>query len=225
MPNTNRTYKKHITDHNNFFYRLTWESAGNNKFNGAYYYSKEIVERIIPNVQTDRGWITINARTGGFDGAIVFIHNNLNKQGYEWLKKYKDLILVCGIPETCEKVKNLGTPIYLPLSINVEEVRKYKIPKKEMKGTAFIGRKAKRKGVKFPQGTKFIEGLPREELLKEMAKYKNVYAVGRTAIEAKALGCQILPYDERFPDVERWQVLDNIEAAEMLQKELDRIDK
>ena len=64
--------------------------------------------------------------------------------------------------------------------------------------------------------------MPRERLLKKMAQYKKIYAVGRTAIEARALGCEILPYDPRFPDVDRWKVIDNLEAAKMLQEELDR---
>ena len=45
-----------------------------------------------------------------------------------------------------------------------------------------------------------------------------------TEIEAKVLGCEILPYDPRFPDPERWKVLDNRDAAVILQKQLDLID-
>ena len=61
-------------------------------------------------------------------------------------------------------------------------------------------------------------------LLAAMARCESVYAVGRCAIEAKALGVKVLPYDERFPDPEVWQVLDNSEAAEILQRKLNRID-
>jgi hypothetical protein len=70
-----------------------------------------------------------------------------------------------------------------------------------------------------------LSGMPRALLLAEMAKYEKVYAVGRTAIEAKILGCEILPYDDRFPDPEIWQILDSSKAAEILQKKLDKIDK
>ena len=76
----------------------------------------------------------------------------------------------------------------------------------------------------MPNGVDLLQGLPREDLLERMARYRSVYAVGRTALEAKVLKCKILPYDERFPDVKRWQVVDNSEAALMIQKELDRID-
>ena len=129
---------------------------------------------------------------------------------------------MCGIPETVEKVSHLGKAIYLPLSIDVENVKQYARPK--TKKAAFVGRKAKRKGVELPEGIDYIEGLPRTKLLAAMAEYEEVYAVGRTAIEAKALGCKVLPYDPRFPDPERWRVLDNKEAAQMLQEKLNEIE-
>jgi len=76
----------------------------------------------------------------------------------------------------------------------------------------------------LPDDIDFIEGLPREELLVAMAEYEEVYAIGRTAIEAKILGCKILPFHPRLPDVSVWKVVDNKEAAEMLQKQLNAID-
>ena len=211
-----------IYDHTSNVYRARWKLMGDNKFNGAYYYSQEIVANIIPNVKTDRSWVTINAPSQCEDGAIVFIHNNLDPGVYDWMKKYEDLVLVCGIPETCEKVKHLGTPIYLPLSIDVAEVKEYKV-KKKTKKVAFVGRKDKRT-FKLPDGIDYLEGMPRELLLEELAKYRKVYAVGRCAIEAKALGCEILPYDDRFPDPSIWNVMDNKEAARILQEKLDEID-
>ena len=57
-----------------------------------------------------------------------------------------------------------------------------------------------------------------------MARYKRVYAVGRCAIEAKILGCEVLPYDERFPNPDVWTVLDSKMAAKILQSQLDIID-
>lgn len=209
-----------IINHTHPIYRQILSMEFMNKYNGAYYYSKEICDRIIPNVKTDRNWITVNVRDIGCDHAIVFVHNNMHPENYEWLSKYKDLILVCGVPETCDKVSYLGRAIYLPLSINVEEVKSYRAEK--TKGTAFAGRPSKKKNTELPKNIDFLEGMPRPELLRRMAEYRNIYAVGRTAIEAKALGCNILPYDPRYPDPERWQVIDNLEAAKMLQEELDR---
>ena len=209
-----------IIDHTHPLYRQTYAMLGANRYNGAYYYSKEICERIIPNVVTDYNWMTINVPGAGCDHMIVFVHNNKNPKYYGWLSKFKDLILICGIPETVPKMEYLGRAIYLPLSINVEEVRQYITEK--TKDTAFAGRKAKHRDIKLPIDTDLLQGMPRERLLKKMAQYKKIYAVGRTAIEAKALGCEILPYDPRFPDVDRWKVIDNLEAAKMLQEELDR---
>lgn len=213
-----------IIDHTCKEYRDRWRLIEGNRYNGAFYYSKEIVKNIIPRVQTDRNWITVNIKGVGVDHAIVFIHNNLHPEHYDWLAQYgfKDLVLVCGIPETCEKVAHLGTPVYLPLSIDVEYVKQFKTDK--TKGAAFAGRRPKRKNIKLPKGIDCIEGIPREEFLKQLAQYETIYAVGRTAIEAKALGCKLKPYDPRFPKVSRWKVMDNKDAAKILQEKLDEID-
>lgn len=211
-----------IIDHTTPMYVYSRAGLGSNRHNGAYYYSKEICERIIPNVRTDRSWITVNVPGHACDHAIVFIHNNLHTDHYDWLRKYKDLVLVCGVPETCGKVEHIGRAIYLPLSIDVEEVRKYAC--KKTKKRAFCGRPSKRMDVKFPPGTDFIENRERSVFLAEMAKYEEVYAVGRAALEAKALGCRVLPYDPRFPDPSVWVVMDSLEAAAILQHKLDEID-
>lgn len=202
-----------IIDHNDPIYRSRWRAIRNNRWNGAFYYSKEIVAHIIPRVDTDRSWVTVNCRKA-CDGAIVFIHNNLHPENYNWLRGFRDLVLVCGVPETCKKVEHLGRAVYLPLSVDVEYVEQFKRPK--TRGTAYVGRKAKLKGLHLPD-VDIVEGLPRTKLLPVMAQYERVYAVGRTAIEARVLGCEILPFDERYPDPSLWKVLDSREAAVMLQ--------
>lgn len=58
-----------------------------------------------------------------------------------------------------------------------------------------------------------------------MARYRYVYAVGLTALEAKVLGCNVLPYDSRFPDPSVWVVRDIKQNAALLQKLIDNIDK
>lgn len=208
-----------IIDHDHPTYRAAWLNSGLNRYNGAFFYSKEIVKYIIPNVKTERNWLTINTHGVGADHCIVFIHNNKHPENYNWLKRYKDLILVCGVPETCEKVAHLGKTIYLPLSVDVADVKRYERPK--TKETAFAGRLEKAKGL---TGIDMLAGLPRTKLLPAMAEYRNIYAVGRTAIEAKILGCKVLPYDQRFPDPSVWKVLDCRDAAKILQEELDKID-
>jgi len=210
-------------DHDSVEYRRRWINVGDNRYNGAFFYSKEIVKNIIPNVKTDRPWITVNVPGIGCNRAIVFVHNNLHPENYEWLRMYEDLILVCGVPSTVDKVSHLGTAVYLPLSVDVEDVSAYCVHTKT-KGTAYVGRKAKRSGISFPAGTDYLENLPRTKLLKAMAQYKKIYAVGRTAIEARILGCEVLPYDPRYPDPSVWEIIDNKDAAAILQEILDHID-
>ena len=211
-----------IIDHTHPAYKKKWMQSGFQRYNGAYYYSCEIVNNIIPHIKTDRNWVTVNIPGKCFDHSIVFIHNNKNPERYSWLKKYKDLVLICGIPETCNKVKKYGTPIYLPLSVDVKEVKKHIHPK--INETAFAGRKPKRIGAKFKPNTTYIEDLPRDKFLDILSEYKEVYAVGRVAIEAKILGCKILPYDKRYPDVNIWRVMDNRVATRILQARLDELD-
>lgn len=187
--------------------------------NGAYWYSREIVENIIPMVETDRPWVTVNQPPFCEDRAIVFVHNNLRPERYEWLSAYKDLVLVCGVPQTVPKVDHLGRSVYLPLSIDVGYVERFRRDKD--RDRCFVGRKSKRDGIRLPSGTDYLENMDRDDLLAELARYRRAYAVGRCAIEAMALGCEVMPYDERYPDPSIWRVLDNRDAAIMLQKILD----
>lgn len=213
-----------IISHEHEAYQRRIKGATIGKHNGAYYYSREIVRNIIPRVQTDRNWVTINIPPYGADHAVVFVHNNIDPEGlYGWLDRYEDLIVVCGVPGTMERIKDIGEPVYLPLSIDVADVVRYRRPK--TKGVAFAGRSVKREGKDFPRAVDYLEEMPRPKLLAAIAQYEEVYAVGRTAIEAACLGCKILPYDPRFPDPSIWEVVDNSEAAAILQKELNKIER
>lgn len=207
-------------------YRLVLDMLGGSRYNGAYYYAREIEANIIPNVPTDRSWMLVNVEGEGCDHSIVFVHNNLHPEIYAWLGRFDDLVLVCGVPETCAAMSAYGRAVHLPLSVDVPYVESFRRDKD--RGTAYVGRASKRMGegasIMFPRGTDHIEDMPREMLLSEMARYERVYAVGRCAIEAKVLGCEVLPYDPRFPDPSVWKVLDNRDAARMLARELEAID-
>ena len=210
-----------IIDHTHPKWKTKQDDLGKHKYNGAYYYSQEIVQNIIPHIKTKRNWVTVNVNGVCCDNAIVFIHSNINTERiYKWLERYENLVLICGVPETVEKVKRLGTAFYLPLSIDTEYVNQFQTEKDRL--IAFAGRVTK--DMNIPAGVPKLQGIPRKQLLQEMARYRYIYAVGRTAIEAKCLGCTILPYDPRFLDVERWQVIDNKEVIPRLQTMLDAID-
>lgn len=199
-----------------------------NQYNGAYYYSKEIVKNIIPNVKTDRNWITIRLPEMKVhpDHSIIFIHNNRNPNYYSYLKNYKDCVLVCGLPSTVENLRFYSDKvIYLPLSIDVESVKKYRV-KNKTKEIAYAGRRSKLNYMnnRVPKGVDVLSDMPQSKLLKEMAKYKKIYASGRTALQAKVLGCEVLPHETNFPDSSFWKVIDNKEASKILQEQLDLID-
>ena len=217
-----------IIDHTNPLYMKKRNSLPNgDKYNGAYYYSKEIVKNIIPNVKTDRNWITIRLPElkDHPDHSIIFIHNNRNPNYYEYLREYKDCILVCGLESTAYNVSFFGKSIYLPLSVDVNQVSRYKV-KEKTKEAAYAGRliKLNYASNSMPKDIDILTNMPQTGLLKEMAKYKKIYATGRTAIQAKILGCEIGVHDTRFTDPNIWQVVDNKEAAKMLQIMLDEID-
>ena len=208
--------------------RLT-KRLGRNRYNGAYFYSCEIVEHIIPNVKTDRNWMTIRAGAAAVDHSIVFVHDLWKfpeKYGYTF--PYDDMLYVVGVPDMLDEVSRYGKAIYLPLSVDVGYVELFKRDKD--RDAAFCGRTEWRTNfmpdgpAEFPDGTDFLELMPRPQLLSEMARYRTVYAECRTAIEAKVLGCEVIGYHPRFAGKGLFDVLDSKDAAVLLQEQLDRID-
>lgn len=215
-----------IFDHESYEYMCRWLRMGRDKFNGVYFYSKEIVKNIIPHIETSYNWVTINAPGRCWDHSIVFIHDNLHPEWYRWLNNYDDLVLVCSLPFAVENMKKICPKhrvVLLPLSIDTKYVKQFRTEK--TKKAAYAGRLAKlsdkvpeeRRAI--PEGIDILGGTNREELLKAMAPYETIYAVGRTAIEAKCLECKIGIYNNLCP-VDDWEVLDNKDAAKILQKML-----
>lgn len=218
-----------IIDHNHPGYKAVRNRMRNgDQYNGAYYYSIEIVKNIIPHVETDRNWVTIRLHDQPIpDHSIVFIHNNRNPNYYEYLRRYKDLILVCGLEKTVENMQYYGKAIYLPLSVNVNQVKRY-IVKEKTKDMAFAGRMikiSKMYHAPVPKECDILTNMPQYRLLGEMAHYRKVYCTGRTAIQAKILGCEIGVHDPNFPDPHFWKILDNKEAAKILQEKLNEIER
>lgn len=213
-----------IFDHTHPDYIKARDRIGKHRYNGAYYYSKEITEHIIPNIKTDRNWVTLNVEGHCWDHTIFFVHPNWHIHSIDWLENFNDLILICSWPEIIPKVEHLGKTIYLPMSVDVSYVEQFKKTEKT-KDVCFYGRNVKAKfGGGIPEGIPMLTGKPRHELLAELADYRRCYCTERCAIEAKILGVEVLPYMDVFPDTDRWQVFDSRDAAVMLQKELDKID-
>lgn len=191
--------------------------------NGALMYSINIVKYFIPNIKTKRPWITIKTNQC-YDHAIVFIHSNVDVETrYEYLSKYKDLILICSQKSTMYKARKFGTAIYLPLSIDVEYTKQFRCPKD--KDTCYAGRKGKIGSERLKNyNIDYLQNLSHIAMLTRLAHYKNVYAVGLTALEAKCLGCRVLQYDPRYPDTRVWKVRDCKEMIPILQEKLNRYE-
>lgn len=195
-----------------------------NKNHGAFFYSEEICKYFIPNIETDRNWVTVGYEGKCFDHSIVFAHSNLYPYIYEYLEPFDDLVLVCSWHQQMEAVKQWGKPVFLPMSVDVEYVEQFK--REKDRDICFAGRMEKcTDELRFTPGLDFIAEVDRVTFLTELARYRRVYAIDRVAIEAKILGCEVLPYDRRFPDPDFWQVIDSRDAARMLQGILDEVDR
>lgn len=194
--------------------------------NGAFYYSKELFENIVPKIKTKRNWILINAEGCCYDNSIVIIHNNKYPERYEWLKKYKNLILVCSQVHTLERMIEMHPhfhSILIPLSIDTKYVEQFKV-KKKTKEIGYFGRKEKcPDSIMNNDSIDKIFGMDRDKLLKTIAKYKKVYAIGRCALEAKCLGCEVLHHDGEYENVE-FELLDNKDIIPKFQQILNEID-
>lgn len=219
-----------IIDHTHPEYVERRASLGPAKYNGCYYYSKEIVDNIIPRVKTDRDWNTVGRDVEGMhNGMIVFLHDNLSPWHYKWLENYDDLILVCSSQYAADSVKFWGNAIVLPMSIDTEYVKQFRTAKKTC-GTCFVGNEWVKDNIRgiedldLPEDIDYLNGMPRPELLRKVAQYKRAYAIDRCAQECQVLGCELLPLETRY-GCDSTNVLDNRDAAEMLQQILNVIEK
>lgn len=218
------------TDPNYIAYKKIFYPGGGGMHNGAYYYSQDIVKNIIPYVKTNRPWDTLGMRvTRSMDHAIVFLHHCRNWDAvYSWLDRYDDLVYVCSTKPTYEWAISKGKQaVFLPLSIDVDYVSQFKT--KKTKRACYAGNrwafKREDEDKNIPDYVDFPPAnLPREELLKFIAPYKELYGIGRCALEGLALGCKIKPFYHDYMDPEYWKLLDNKDAAKLLQKYLDDLD-
>lgn len=211
-------------------YRAYRKTFADGKHNGAYYYAKEIEQYFIPVIKTNRSWDVLGMRiTNHVSHSIVFIHHNIDMDRvYKWLEKYDDMVLVVSQQHVYDWAVGKGyKAILLPLSIDTEYVKKFS--EKKTKDSCYAGNRWRFKredeeknipnGVDFPPAN-----MDRKDLLRFMAPYKKCYAIGRCALEAKVLGCKIMPFYWRYMNPSHWKVLDSRDAAKILQQKLDEID-
>ena len=176
---------------------IAWRnSRASGKENGAYYYSKEIEENILPEIKADVLIVTAGAALYTAmelpDGCVVVCHDNRSTmQSYGQLFG-KKIIWVCSKQSTVETLEGYGErAVYIPLSIDTQYVKKFK--RKKTKDTAYVGNAwaFKRDYLNsLPANIDQLSDMSRESLLKEMAKYKNVIAEGRCLMEAQVLGAK-----------------------------------
>ena len=223
-----------IIDHTHPEYIKAREFTGKAKYNGCYYYSCEIVKNIIPNVDTKRDWNTVGRDLEGMhEGMIVFLHDNATPWHYNWLRDYtvefggkkEDCILVCSSKYVADSVQYWGKTIVLPMSVDTEYVKQFAVPEKT-RDTCIVGNPwvVDNARTELPAGIDVLSAMPREDLLRELAKYRHCYAIDRCAIEAKVLGVELLPLETRYSVDNVGNVLDNREAAKILQEKLNEID-
>ena len=107
------------------------------KYNGAYYYAKEIEKNIIPHIRTKMNWVLVKPEYCP-DNSIVFVHSNAGLGELDdWLSNKKNLILVCSVEPTRKYCEKFGKSILLPLSVDVEYVKQFRTEK--TRDTAYCG--------------------------------------------------------------------------------------
>lgn len=201
------------------------------RFNGAYYYSKDIEHIICPLLTTDRPINVLGIKEcGGEDHMIVFVHHYVNvAKRYAWLAQYKDLIIVSSDSQADKVLRHFGKVIHLPLSVNTEEIKKHCVEKKT-EDACFYGnpwgfRRQEIEELVPPEVHRF-GSMPREKAWDIIAKYKYCYAIGLAAIEASVLRCRLRMSRYRYPNpAQAFPILDCKQAAGMLQRALEILER
>lgn len=201
------------------------------KENGAYYYSKEIEDNILPEIEADVLIVTAGAALYTAielpDGCVVVCHDNRSTQQSYGRLFGKGIVWVCSKHSTVETLEGYGErAVYIPLSIDTKYVKKFK--RKKTKDTAYVGNAwdFKRDYLNsLPVDIEQLSDMSREKLLKEMSKYKNVIAEGRVLMEAQILGCktEVPKYDGH--ESVYVEALDNRETIPEWGKLLEAVDE
>jgi hypothetical protein len=203
-----------------------WQNAQKaGTHNGAYYYAKEIEDLILPPIKDLPVYInTVGAlsykKTEIPQKSIIVCHDNVKTvETYRKLFGH-EILWICSKESVAETLRTHGENAeYIPLSVDADYVKKFKT--KKTKNTAYIGNrwgfKAKYLS-ELPKNVDIISGLDRVNLLKKMAKYKNVIAEGRCLIEAKILGAKCSRPTYEGIDVIDREIVDTKDVIEQWHK-------
>lgn len=212
-------------------YQRLYDALGPSaRYNGLWYYSQTLEKYLVPRVKTDRPWNLIGLKPcGGVDNMIVIVHNNIEPgKEYNWLRKFRNTVCISNIRRAAEEVSQYSYSIYMPPCIDIKEVRSFGKGIKKDQDTCFAGNpwpKYRTEIDKYvPAWVHRFGPMPREEFLPILAHYKNAYAIGVTAAEARALGCNILKRSDEF-DPEDFPLIDCKDAAKCIEHALDLVLK
>jgi len=200
------------------------------KFNGAYYYAREIEEIMLPLLKTDRNVFTIHVPNIGIDNALIWAHSNIQLESvYNHWHKYKDLVFIVSQKQTYDKLICLfpnDKIIYLPLSIDFSYLDKFKYMG-QRKGSVYFGNVwAERHSIfeKIPKSVNRLHDVPRKRGLEIIARAETVYACGRCYLESLYLNPKGTIHVKPDYATDDLVLIDTHEAVKLLQKELDKIE-
>lgn len=207
----------------------TWQ-IGRNVNNGAYWYAREIEEIILPELVNINLYInTVGAQLYHArelpKGAVIVCHDNVTTRK-TYMKYFgMGVLWICSKQSVVDYFTVWGEKaVLIPLSVDTEYVSKFK-RKRKTKDTAFVGNawSFKQKYLEsLPEDIDQLHSMARDDLLKEMAKYKNVIAEGRCLIEAKVLGCNYELPKHGYGDTVDREVIDSRETIPLWRDTLEQ---
>lgn len=211
-------------------YKTWYDQQGVTRNNGSYWYSRELEEIILPALNDIdcfivTAGITLYDSTQIPDGAVIVCHDNRNTAEMYGRWFGRGMIWVCSKLSTQKTLQEHGEiAFYVPLSIDTSYVSQFKRTKRT-KGTAFVGNAWGFKAEYLASlDTKIdqLSGLEREDLLKEMSKYKTVIAEGRCLMEAQVLGAKVQTPEYKALETVMVEVLDSRDAIPLWREVLEQ---
>lgn len=210
----------------------TWhKTQGAEGMNGAYWYSKEIEDIILPELDSDAVVVTVAASLYGPNdipsGSVIVCHDNRYTEQSYGNHFGNNHLWICSKESTVKTLKGYGeNAVYVPLSIDTRYVKKFITDK--TKDTAYVGNPwgfKKEYLESLPPNIKQLGGMERDVLLRKMAEYKNVIAEGRCLMEAQVLGAKTSVPEYKEHEAVFVKALDSLAAVKHWQKAFKKVPK